>query len=220
MRKPQIDRYAAACRAAARVRLSPMSGWTVDRAGTAGGADRGAVDRLRQVCEAADPLDLKLELDESDVSASRSISSPPADGEVIGYAAMTADADAEACGMVHPAWRRRGVGTALLDELRAAARRPAAREHPGDLRGSRTGRARLDAPARRRRLAVWNAAWSSGSARTAPGTPQVGRRSRHSSSARRQRRPSRRWSPCWERSPTERGAGGATPGSWRKPRRR
>lgn len=100
-----------------------MSKWSVTGRARLRPADRGGVERLRQACEAAEPLDLKLELDEADGSGEPIHFIAEADGEVIGYAAITTDAVAEACGMVHPAWRRRGVATALLAELRVAARR-------------------------------------------------------------------------------------------------
>ncbi|MGA8361193.1 MAG: GNAT family N-acetyltransferase [Candidatus Dormiibacterota bacterium] len=99
-----------------------MAGWNITGKARLGGADRSNVDRLRRACEAAEPLDLKIELDESDHLDRPMHFLAGAGGEVIGYAGVTADDDAEACGMVLPAWRRRGVGTALLDELRGAAR--------------------------------------------------------------------------------------------------
>jgi ribosomal protein S18 acetylase RimI-like enzyme len=74
------------------------------------------------VCESAEPLDLKLEL-EAHGSGQPIHFLAEADGEVIGYAAITAEVNAEACGMVDPAFRRRGVATALLGEVRAAAGR-------------------------------------------------------------------------------------------------
>jgi ribosomal protein S18 acetylase RimI-like enzyme len=100
-----------------------MSPWAIEGRARLGITERGTVDRLREVCEAVDPLDLKLELDESDPSGRPIHFVATGDGGVIGYAAVTAGAEAEACGMVHPAWRRRGVGAGLLGEVRAAARR-------------------------------------------------------------------------------------------------
>jgi ribosomal protein S18 acetylase RimI-like enzyme len=88
-----------------------------------GGADRSNVDRLRRACEAAEPLDLKIELDETDHLGRPMHVLADAGGDVIGYAGVTADHDAEVCGMVHPSWRRRGVGTALLGGVRGAAKR-------------------------------------------------------------------------------------------------
>jgi ribosomal protein S18 acetylase RimI-like enzyme len=100
-----------------------MSGWAIAGRARLGAGDRRGVEHLREVCEAAQPLDLKLELDESDASG-RPIHFVARGGrDVVGYAAVTAGVDAEACGMVHPSWRRRGVGAALLGEVRAAAHR-------------------------------------------------------------------------------------------------
>jgi ribosomal protein S18 acetylase RimI-like enzyme len=98
-------------------------GWNVTEKARLGGGDRSNVDRLRRACEAAEPLDLKIELDESDHLGRPMHVLADAGGEVIGYAGVTADDDAEVCGMVHPSWRRRGVGTALLGGVRGAARR-------------------------------------------------------------------------------------------------
>jgi ribosomal protein S18 acetylase RimI-like enzyme len=100
-----------------------MGEWTVAGRNRLGPGDRRGIERLRDVCESADPLDLKLELDEADVSGQPIHFLAEADGEVIGYAAITAEVNAEACGMVHTAFRRRGVATALLGEVRAAAAR-------------------------------------------------------------------------------------------------
>lgn len=98
-----------------------MSEWTVAGRSRLGPEDHRGIERLRDVCESAEPIDLKLELDEADVAGLPIHFLVQADGEVIGYAAITAEANAEACGMVHPAFRRRGVATALLVEMRAAA---------------------------------------------------------------------------------------------------
>ena len=85
------------------------------------GGDRSNVDGLRKECEAAEPLDLKIELDEAD-QLDRPIHFLAVAGDgVIGYGGVTAGEEAESCGMVHPSWRRRGVGTALLDAVRTAA---------------------------------------------------------------------------------------------------
>src|SRR4029077_20174822 len=98
-------------------------GWNVTERARLGGGDRSSVDRLRRACEAAEPLDLKIELDESDHFDRPMHVLADAGGEVIGYAGVTADDDAEVCGMVHPSWRRRGVGTALLGGVCGAATR-------------------------------------------------------------------------------------------------
>lgn len=108
----------ASCR---RVRLEPMGAWRVSGRGHLGGTDRTDVDRLRRASEAAEHLDLKVELDEADHLDRPIHFLAVAGDEVIGYAGLTAGDEAEACGMVHPSWQRRGIATALLAELRGAA---------------------------------------------------------------------------------------------------
>jgi ribosomal protein S18 acetylase RimI-like enzyme len=100
-----------------------MGEWTVAGRSRLSPGDRRRVEHLREACESAEPLDLKLELDETDRAGGPIHFLAEADGEAIGYAAITAGVDAEACGMVHPAWRRRGVATGLLGSVRAAAGR-------------------------------------------------------------------------------------------------
>jgi ribosomal protein S18 acetylase RimI-like enzyme len=95
--------------------------WRVLSRARLGGEDRSNVDRLRRACEAAEPLDLKVELDEAD-HLSRPIHFLASGGaDVIGYGGITAGDESEVCGMVHPSWRGRGVGRALLAHLQAAA---------------------------------------------------------------------------------------------------
>jgi mycothiol synthase len=98
-----------------------MGSWTVAGVGRLGGADRANVDRLRRACEAAEPLDLKVELDEADHLDRPIHFLAIAGDEVVGYAGLTDDDDAESCGMVDPSWRHRGIATALLAEVRGAA---------------------------------------------------------------------------------------------------
>jgi ribosomal protein S18 acetylase RimI-like enzyme len=100
-----------------------MGEWTVAGRGRLDPDDRHKIQQLRDACESAEPLDLKLELDEAEASGQPIHFLAEADGEAIGYAAITAGVDAEASGMVHPAFRRRGVATALFVEVRAAAGR-------------------------------------------------------------------------------------------------
>lgn len=102
-------------------RFRPVADWRIAGLARLGGADRSNVDRLRRACEAAAPVDLKIELDEADHLDRPIHFLATAGDEVIGYAGVTAGEEAEACGMVHPSWRRRGVGSGLLAELRAAA---------------------------------------------------------------------------------------------------
>jgi ribosomal protein S18 acetylase RimI-like enzyme len=100
-----------------------MSDWTLAGRAQLSAGERRRIESLQHACEAAEPVDLKIELDEADGSGGLVHFLAEADGDVIGYAGITLDRDAEACGMVHPAWRRRGVATGLLDEVRGAARR-------------------------------------------------------------------------------------------------
>jgi ribosomal protein S18 acetylase RimI-like enzyme len=86
-------------------------------------AARRRVDALRSVCEAAEPLDLKLEVDEVDATGEPIHFLAEVEDELVGYAAITPGDEAEACGMVLPAWRRRGVATELLNHVLAAGRR-------------------------------------------------------------------------------------------------
>jgi ribosomal protein S18 acetylase RimI-like enzyme len=98
-----------------------VADWSVTGRARLGGGDRSSVDHLRRACEAADPLDLKVELDEAD-GLERPIHFLAETGDdVIGYAGLTPGDESEVCGMVHPSWRRRGVGTALLAGVRDAA---------------------------------------------------------------------------------------------------
>jgi ribosomal protein S18 acetylase RimI-like enzyme len=98
-----------------------VADWSVTGRARLGGGDRSSVDHLRRACEAADPLDLKVELDEAD-DLERPIHFLAVTGDdVIGYAGLTPGDESEVCGMVHPSWRRRGVGTALLARVRDAA---------------------------------------------------------------------------------------------------
>jgi ribosomal protein S18 acetylase RimI-like enzyme len=98
-----------------------MGAWRVSGRGHLGGTDRTHVDRLRRACEAAEHLDLKVELDEADHLDRPIHFLAFAGDELIGYAGLTAGDEAEACGMVHPSWQRRGIATELLAELRGAA---------------------------------------------------------------------------------------------------
>jgi ribosomal protein S18 acetylase RimI-like enzyme len=82
---------------------------------------------LRELCNSADGLDLKLGISVSFVTKS---AEPYAflctlDGALVGFCTLVGgdDPELELCGMVHPAYRRRGVGTALLRAALDSARR-------------------------------------------------------------------------------------------------
>ena len=96
-----------------------VTDWNVT--GLARLGDRSRVDHLRRACEAAEALDLKVELDEADHLDRPIHFLAVADDQVVGYAGLTPGDEAEACGMVDPSWRRRGVGAALLGRVHAAA---------------------------------------------------------------------------------------------------
>ena len=100
-----------------------MESWTIGGRAALSAAEKRAVSVLRQTCEAAEPLDLKLEVDETDSAGVPIHFLADEAGELIGYAAITPGAEAEVCGMVHPDQRHRGVGAALLDAVLGAARR-------------------------------------------------------------------------------------------------
>ena len=100
-----------------------MTEWTVRGFDRLTASDRDRVDALRTVCESAEPLDLKLEIDESDPAGGPIHFLAGAGDALIGYAAITPGDEAEACGIVHPDRRRRGVGTELLTHVCGAGRR-------------------------------------------------------------------------------------------------
>lgn len=87
-------------------------------------ADLRAIRALRDRCNALEGLTLKLALGAGDVTR------PPTRflyfdrGKLVGYAALDGGAvEAELCGMVHPGYRRRGIGRELLEAARVACRR-------------------------------------------------------------------------------------------------
>lgn len=82
---------------------------------------------LRDLCNSADGLDLKLGISESFVAQT---AEPYAflcvlDGALVGFCTLIGgdDPELELCGVVHPAYRRRGIGRALLRAALESARR-------------------------------------------------------------------------------------------------
>ena len=85
---------------------------------------QAAARALRDLCNRADRLDLKVEVE----SAPWDRGSGPnrflyyLDGALVGFCSLDEGGDIEVCGMVPPAYRRRGIGRALLDAARSEAR--------------------------------------------------------------------------------------------------
>jgi ribosomal protein S18 acetylase RimI-like enzyme len=90
-----------------------------------------AARALREICNRADGLDLKLGIaaDFTPQSSEPYAFLCEVDGELVGFCTLVGDdePELELCGMVHPAHRRQGIGRALLRAaLDSAGRRPAA----------------------------------------------------------------------------------------------
>ena len=80
-----------------------------------------AVVALKDDCEAAQPIDLKLELARADSSTSVNTVLAYEGAQLLGYCGIDAGAEAEVCGMVHPAHRRAGIASRMLDKAIDAA---------------------------------------------------------------------------------------------------
>ena len=76
---------------------------------------------LKDVCEAAQPIDLKLELARAESSTSVNTLLAYEGAQLLGYCGIDAGAEAEVCGMVHPAHRRAGIANRMLDATLEAA---------------------------------------------------------------------------------------------------
>jgi ribosomal protein S18 acetylase RimI-like enzyme len=89
--------------------------------------EREQVRRLEAICDAHEGLALKLttELITTRAGATNNAFLYYADGQLCGYCAidMNGATEAEICGMVDPAFRRQGVGQALLDSARTEGAR-------------------------------------------------------------------------------------------------
>ena len=89
--------------------------WRIDARSGLTPAQYRDVVRLQTECETSEGLDLKLEL-----ARANAISSPDtflafSAAQLVGYCGIKDGHEAEVCGMVDPAERRRGIGTSLLE---------------------------------------------------------------------------------------------------------
>lgn len=85
--------------------------------------DQGAVLALQAHCNAAEGIDIPLFLDLiPDQVAAEASAGFYAGGELVGFALLPVNPGPEATIFVHPEHRRRGIGTVLLDTMRAVAR--------------------------------------------------------------------------------------------------
>jgi ribosomal protein S18 acetylase RimI-like enzyme len=94
-------------------RIEPRAGLTPEQ--------YDAVVALKEECEAAQPIDLKLELARVDSSDSVNTFLAYAGGRLLGYCGVDAGAEAEVCGMVHPSYRHGGIAGGMLDAALEAA---------------------------------------------------------------------------------------------------
>jgi ribosomal protein S18 acetylase RimI-like enzyme len=94
--------------------------WKIEaRAGLTPSQYRDVV-RLQGVCEAREGLDLKLELVPAHNRPSKDTFLAYSADELVGYCGISNGHDAEVCGMVDPAHRRRGIAGGLLEGALAA----------------------------------------------------------------------------------------------------
>ncbi|HEX9035999.1 MAG TPA: GNAT family N-acetyltransferase [Ktedonobacterales bacterium] len=94
---------------------------TIASAASLTSAETAEALALKQVCDAADGLDLKLVW--SGQGEGPQVFLARAGAELVGYCSLDGDgAVAELCGMVAPAWRRRGIALRLFEAARVAFR--------------------------------------------------------------------------------------------------
>ena len=100
-----------------------VTGWTLVGRSLLEGAELEAVVRLQRRCERAQGLDLKLTLGRSVAAPVETDLLAVSGGEVVGYCGLDRGGEVEVCGMVDPAHRGRGIGTALLERATVTAGR-------------------------------------------------------------------------------------------------
>ncbi len=105
--------------------------WDVQTQANLSATDLAAALALLALCNAGEGLDLKLSLDNPwpnpDAAARHFL--VHVGGELVGYADLDGEgSEVELCGMVQPAYRRQGIGRALLAAGVAACRARAVRE--------------------------------------------------------------------------------------------
>jgi ribosomal protein S18 acetylase RimI-like enzyme len=86
--------------------------------------DRAGAERLLKLCNRDEGLDLPIAVDPALSAGDEATQFRAYDrGALVGFAWLPPDREPEACLMVHPTHRRRGLGLALLAAVRAEVRR-------------------------------------------------------------------------------------------------
>lgn len=80
-------------------------------------ANVGAISELRALCNTYESLDLKVRVEHEEAHPSQQTNYflAYADEMLVGYCALDRGSPIELCGMVHPGYRRQGIGRALLE---------------------------------------------------------------------------------------------------------
>lgn len=97
-----------------------VTGWTIEAGAGLTPSQYKEVVRLQGVCEALEGLDLKLELVPAHKRAPKDTFLAYSADQLVGYCGISDGHDAEVCGMVDPAHRRRGIAGGLLEGALAA----------------------------------------------------------------------------------------------------